>query len=449
MSKLKKSIVSLYSGKKILILGMGKEGRSSLEFLKELLPEQKISIMDLSDKVEVPDGNNQHVTLLFGEETYLKNLKTFDVIFKTPSISLNDQALKEYRDQGGVITSQLNEFLRVYAAQTIGVTGTKGKSTTTAFIHHVLHLAGKNIVMAGNIGIPPFEVDELWSDESLVVMEMSSYQLETVTFSPHWAIWLNIFSEHLNFHGSLDRYVKAKGNITTYQSPEDYFIFNSTSREIENISLKSLAVKLPFQPLENEAELKEIVGSLLESKLSKIFLLDDLPAVLQLMKLLLIDIHVVIEALQTFKPLPHRLEKITTKSGVIFVDDTLATIPEATVAAIHAFPTIRVILLGGFDRGIGYDLVVDEVMKKKIPIIIFFKPSGEKMHQILQAKYPESEWPKIFFVDSMEEAVKLAYANTKAQDIVLLSPASPSFGQYKDYQDKAAQFRSWILECDH
>ncbi len=431
MNKLLNSLQQLYSNKQILILGLGKEGISTQKTLAALFPNQKIATMDKSNSTD-----------------YLQNLGQYQVIFKTPSLPIDDPALIDFQKNGGVITSQLNEFLRVYKNQTVGVTGTKGKSTTTTFIYQLLLESGKNAVIAGNMGIPPFETSDQIEENTLIAVEMSSYQLQSVEFSPHWAVWLNVFQEHLNFHGNLDNYTLAKAKITLHQSEEDIFIFNEADQIISKFATSSKAIKYSFKPAHSMEDFPLRLSETNTTQLSQVFLTNDLPAVLQLSKVMKIDEATILNTIKNFKSLPHRLEKISSPSGRVFIDDTLATIPEAAAAAIDAFPNVQVMLLGGFDRGIEYELIVEKIVQSKIPVLIFFKPSGEKMLKLLNQKTSDQYFPKTFLVDSMQEAVQLSIEHSQHGDVILLSPASPSFGQFKDYQDKSDQFRHWILELD-
>jgi len=449
MTKLQHSLQLQYVNKKILILGMGKEGMSTLNMLTSVFPTQKMTIMDIDESLTFPMIDPNRIQIVKGKERFLTEIDQFDVIFKTPSITIHLPQLQSYLNSGGKITSQLNEFLRVYHSQTIGVTGTKGKSTTAAFIYQLLQQANKRTLLAGNMGIPPFEVERQIEDDTVVTLEMSSFQLQAVEFSPHWAIWLNIFPEHLNYHHSFELYAESKAKITRHQKSDDVIIFNQNDPLIRSYGQKSIALQHPFISLNSLSDLEKMTGKKIQTELSDVFITQDLPAVLQLAKVLLIGPTEVVQTLTTFKPLPHRLEKITTQSGVIFIDDTLATIPEAAVAAINSFTAVNVILLGGFDRGIDYSRIVAEVIKKKIPTVIFFRPSGEKMKKILEENYPTDQQPQTFLVGTMEEAVKISYQHCAKGDIALLSPASPSFGQFKDYQDKASQFRFWISALDH
>ncbi len=445
MSRLRNHLSQKYQDAKILILGWGREGQSSYAMLRQCCPEAQVQVSDQSEKLLAEWQDQHHQTLDIAP--YLKDLSSFDVIFKTPGIPTGLPELQSYRENGGKLTCQLNEFLTIYRQQTIGVTGTKGKSTTASLITHICRKSAQSVVFAGNIGTPVFEIDKDLSPGTLIVVEMSSYQLETVTVSPHIAVWLNIFPEHLNYHQNLGNYIHAKANITQFQTAEDVFIYNQDVEEITRIAKQSRAQLQPFsyrQKLVYPKEARAVLDSLTEVTLPPtIKKWNLLPAILAATTVGL-SAEQIIKSLPSFQTLSHRLETVGVYRDITWIDDLLATIPEATIAALEALPRVDVLLLGGYDRGISFDKIVDICIEKKVPAIGFFKPSGQTMYELLQQKYPKEEWPVMKIVENMEEAVRFGYQHAKPGGTVLLSPSSPSFGQFRDYRDKSAQFHSWI-----
>jgi len=429
-SLLQKSLLEQFGQKQVLILGMGREGESTYGLLRRIFPDKQLGISDKDSSVSEKYGQDVRVKV----EPYLQNLSSYDVIFKTPAISIHEPALQEFLSQNREVTSQLNEFLRVYRKSVVGVTGTKGKSTTAALIHQILVTAGRPAILAGNIGTPVFESDSQLKPETIPVIEMSSYQLESVMFSPHLAVFLNIFPEHLNYHGSFENYLQAKGNITRWQNSDDVLIYNAEVPELQPIWANSTAQKQAFSPA-NLVSAEPVASAIIQKY--------NLPPAALVAKHFKIDESIIQQALSTFKPLPHRLEQVGIFDTRVFVDDTLATIPEASCIALDTLERVDVILLGGYDRGLDFTKIVDKVIEKRVPTVIFFKPSGEKMFGIMKKNYSENELPTILFANTMEEAVNMSYQHCPASGTVLLSPASPSFGQFKDYEDKAAQFAYW------
>jgi UDP-N-acetylmuramoyl-L-alanine---L-glutamate ligase len=442
MTQLTDRLQQLYNHKKILILGWGREGQSTYQLLKTTCPDAELFV---SDATRPTDENISVVP-------YLDELSRFDIIFKTPGIPVSLPELQTYLHHGGHITSQLNEFLHVYRHQVIGVTGTKGKSTTTSLIAHIFEAAGKNVLFAGNIGTPVFDIDSEITPDTILTIEMSSYQLETVTASPHIAVLLNFFPEHLNYHNTLEHYFTAKTAITRFQTAADYFLYNQDIPRAEIFPTATLAQIKTFSDKENlsyPTEIQNILSNLSDIQLPEtIKRWNILPALLAVHaydpKLLQNDN--ILASLASFQPLPHRLQTVSNAGGITWIDDTLATIPEATIAALETLPRVDTLLLGGYDRGIEFTKIVEAVMTHKIPAIAFFKPSGQKMYDALMADFPSAQKPMMKVVDTMEEAVRFASTHTPKGGVVLLSPSSPSFGQFRDYRDKAAQFQHWITQ---
>src|SRR5579859_801534 len=425
-----------YNNHKILILGFGREGQSTLYMLRQAFPTLDIFVSD-QNPLQLGKVNDRH---LLSHIKYLEDLEQYDVIFKTPGISLWENGLQKYVQGGGRITSQLNEFLDVFHHQTIGITGTKGKSTTSALVYHLLKTANLPTLFTGNIGIPVFESIQEIQPKTQVVVEMSSYQLELITQSPHIAVLLDIFPEHLNHHRSFENYLAAKARITQFQNKDDVLIYNKDFPELQWLASRSQANKVPFSLGELPAELKpDTYPNLNQVIRTKILL----PAFL-IGQTLGLSTDQMQKAFETFAALPHRLENIGTYNDVTFIDDTLATIPEAASVAIDALPRVDVIILGGFDRGLQYEPIAKKVIEKRIPTILLFRPSGEKIAEHFHQLKPASYMPNMQFVENMEEAVRLSYQHAPKGGVVLLSPASPSFGQFRDYEDKAQQFDVWV-----
>jgi UDP-N-acetylmuramoylalanine--D-glutamate ligase len=439
MNELIASLQQQYKNKKILILGFGREGKSTYLVLRKAFPKAELTVFD-EQPVDLTSFSD---SALFFEKEGFQKISQYDLIFKSPGIPIRKAELQIFLKEGKTVTSQLNEFLAVYKDRVIGVTGTKGKSTTSALIHHILNKSGRNALLAGNIGVPVFDIIEQIEPDQEIVVEMSSYQLETVKFSPHIAVWLNLFPEHLNYHGDFSQYQKAKRNITHWQDSTDFLIYNADSPEVLAAITDSKAQKRSFSPSQQQ----EFLFS--QPSIAQLPIVirknNVLPAIL-VAEVVGVEKNEALQTLETFSPLPHRLEEIGTYRGVRFIDDTLATIPEATCEAIDASPRVDVILLGGYDRGIDFTKVVDKVIEKKIPVVLFFNPSGRKMHQIMIEKYTQEEMPRVYFVEDMKDAVEKAFLESHPGGIVLLSPASPSFGQFKNYEDKSADFVKWVKE---
>ena len=439
---------------KILILGFGREGRDTFLFLRKLFPNKVLGIADRDKNIKNQKSKIKKAKWHLGEN-YLKALKNYDVVIKSPGIPfkiLPKSALKK-------IITQTEIFLENCPGKIIGITGTKGKSTTTSLIYKILKDGGIKAHLVGNIGKPvlnlfpsPTKWDEGRDEAKLqrpfsatqkdsnppatlppkgrapvYVYELSSHQLYNLKKSPRIAVFLNIYPEHLDYYRNFKEYVRAKANITRYQTKDDYLIFNSGDKLVKEIAKKSKAKKIPIKGEYydlNRASARAV---------GKIFKIPS---------------KIIEKAIREFKPLPHRLELVGTFKGITFYNDALSTIPETAILAMEALgKRVQTIFLGGFDRKIDFKKLAKSVLENKnIKNVILFPTTGEKIWKALRLASPAQgkKLPKHFFVDNMPEAVKLAYQNTQKGKICLLSCASTSFSIFRDYKEKGNLFKKYV-----
>ena len=401
--------------KKVLILGIGREGLDTLKYLKEVFPKKIFAIADQKEELNSKTKKAIEGMDVFLGKDYLKNVKDFDVIIKSPGIPFF-----KYKDK---LTSQTELFFDNCPGKIIGVTGTKGKSTVASLIHSIL----KGSYLVGNIETPSLSFLSKAKKDDIFVYELSSHQLMNLKKSPHIAVFLNIYPEHLDYYKNFEEYFSAKKNIYKYQSESDYLIFNP---EIEPRT-KAKKIKIDVndfaQFLKNNQHFLEITH------------IDNLIAVLNVAKLFNVPEKDIIKSLNKYKRLPHRLEFVGEFKGIRFYDDSIATIPEAVVYALDSLgDDVETIILGGLDRGIKYDKLVKRIKKSNIKTIIAFPDSGEKIVRNIRSR--------IYKVDNMKDAVDLAYKHTSKGKICLMSPASPSFNLFKDYKERGDLFKKYINE---
>jgi len=402
--------------KKILIFGFGREGQDTFKFLRKLFPRKRIGIADRSDEIKKPDRN----TVLHLGKNYLKALEKYDAVIKSPGIPFKILP----RSAAKKIITQTEIFFNNCQGQIVGVTGTKGKSTTAALIYRILKDGKVKTYLAGNIGKPVLNL--LFSDKpkNVYVYELSSHQLYNLRKSPHVAVFLNVYPEHLDYYKSFREYANAKANICRWQTEDDYLIYNSQDKIVKNIAKKSKAKKI------------QIKGEYYE--------LDE-AAARAAARIFKIPGRTIDKSVKRFRHLPHRLELVGTFRGITFYNDALATIPEATISAINRLgDKAETIILGGFDRNIDFKKLAERVLSSKIKTMIFFPTTGEKIWRTIvrQNNKGKREFNR-FFVNSMEEAIKLAYQYTGKGKICLLSTASASFGIFKDYKEKGDLFKKY------
>ncbi len=453
---------SYLEGKNILILGLGREGLSTYHFIRRILPNTPIS---LADKKQLRDLNyeyikiskdDKHTNFILGPN-YLNLLNKYDVVIKAPGIPNKLKEVKKAKKNGVEFTSQTKIFFDECVGIIIGVTGTKGKSTTTSLIHHILKSAAKKAVLLGNIGKPPLDYLEEDSRFTYFVFEMSSHQLSDLNKSPHVAVLLNVFREHLDYYESFKEYFEAKKNITRFQKKGDFLIINFDSIILHEVLKDTKAKILSFSLNEktdvyinNDVFFINSEGTtevLLATKDIKLIgghnLYNVMAAALSALSLG-IDLALIRKAIVSFKPLSVRLEKVGKYKGITFILDALATIPEATIAALNAYKgQVGTLICGGFDRGQNFKELAKEIISQKVDNLVLFPTTGEKIWKEIE-KFQNIKKPNHIFVLDMATAVKTSYDKTPKGKICLLSAASSSFSLFKNYEEESELFRKYV-----
>jgi len=440
--------------KTILILGLGREGASSLRFLKKLFPNKTIGLADQLE-FEKLNRNLQKLIKLGNVEAflgpdYLKAIKKYEVIIKTPGIAV--EKIKPYLQKNHILTSQTDIFLENYRDQVIGITGTKGKSTTSTLIYKILKEGKKPVELIGNIGKPPLDFFKKGKRKCLFVFELSSHQLQGLKISPKIAVFLNIYKEHLDYYKNFQEYFSAKKNVTRWQTEKDIFIFNYEIEALRNLASKTKAKAIPFGFHNKKGCYIKNNWIIFEGR--KILPIKEIPlkgkhnllnvmAAVAVSYLLKVSPKIIRKTIKKFQPLEHRLEFVGRFRGVSYYNDSLATIPEATIEALDTLQKIETLILGGYERKQDFTELIKMIIEKKIPNLILFPETGKRIYKEIQKIAKRKNKPKCFFVNDMEEAVKMALQVTK-KGICLLSPASASFGLFKDYKDRGDQFKKYL-----
>ena len=433
-----RKIIEYIENKNIAILGFGREGKSSYNLIRKYLPEKKITILD-QNKDAIKELGDSNLELIY--DKYLDKLNDFDLVIKTPGISLIN---KEYTTE---ITSQFDLLLRFTDVKLIGVTGTKGKSTTSSLIYEVIKNQIDNTFYVGNIGIPVFDYIEEFNDESYVIAEMSAHQLNDLHNSPYIGIILNLFPEHLDYFYTLENYYNAKLKIFKYQNDNDYALYYDKNEELNNLvssmNIKSNKIVINEDIIVNDEVIfddKVIYDFKKGQKLEGLFNKIDITFVLKIATILNLNLKKVENVIRNFETLPHRMECIGTYKEISFYDDTLATIPDATMNSVKALNNVDTLIIGGLDRGIGYDNFVKMLAKSDISNIICQPETGLYIYEkLFELKLDKN----IFYIETMDEAVKKAYEVTEKGKSCLLSPSAPSYNIYKNYEEKSKDY----IEC--
>jgi UDP-N-acetylmuramoyl-L-alanine---L-glutamate ligase len=417
--------------KNIVIWGVGREGKAAAEYVRRQLPEQTFTFVD-------EDPNADMTFLATGDRAVRDKaqietaLDGADVIIKSPGVSLYHPLLN-----GKKSTSILNLWLaEPHEAQTICVTGTKGKSTTAALLAHTLKALGKKAALLGNIGVP---ITEFFAEEKgFAIIEVSSYQAAGLTETCDIGVVTSLYPEHLDWHGSLKTYYHDKLNLLAHSKMK---IVNAealkTAKEYD-LSLKDAVFfnnRFGFHVKGGQVfDKDELIGLPRNAHLARAHNLVNICAALEVLRQLGIKPKNALPIMETFSGLPHRQQELGEKNGVLFVDDSISTTPQSAIAAMDVYAGRPVtILVGGFDRGIDYVPLVDYVRKKNINAIICMGESGQRIFEQLKT-------PSAFLCGSLQEAFSLAQKKTPKGGVVLLSPASPSYGMFKNFEERGKAF---------
>jgi len=390
-----------FDNKKICIWGYGREGKSSEEFLKRFASPACIDIYE---------GKREGI-----DESF------YDLIIKSPGIVMEEDNPK--------YTSQTQIFLEKYRDQVIGITGTKGKSTTSSMLFSVLgKCSNRPVLLLGNIGQPCLDYFDSMTEDTIVVYEMSCHQLCHNTVSPHIGVFLNLFEEHLDYYKTVEKYFTAKSHVATYQTEGDFFYKGSNVPDIktkaathiidpENISHYDLLINGEHNQFN-----AEFVYRIATERFN-------------------CDSSAVREAIAAFEGLSHRLQLVKTVNGLRFFDDSISTIPEAAISAALSIEDAKTLLIGGMDRGIDYSKLADFIREHAEFQYICMYESGKRIYGMDGV----ANLPYTYLVDDLSEAVKKAYDIT-AVGSVILSPAAASYGYFKNFEERGDVFQALINE---
>lgn len=445
-----KKLLDYLENKKILILGFGKEGESSYKFLRKFFPEKQLFIADkninLLNNIELAEDISVELSL---GENYLNGIEEYELILKTPGISFKDIDISKFEAK---ITSQLQLFLEFVDVYSIGVTGTKGKSTTSSLIYKVLSDQNKDAFLIGNIGEPIFNQIEEFSKDSIAVIEISSHALEYIKKSTNIGIILDIFEEHLDHYKSLKKYIEAKFNLAKYQNASDFLIYNYDNELMNeynyNYKENDYAISIKDIPntknrvffkdgfiYYNDQKLMNINESM---NLKGIHNINNIMFVLGVCNILNLDFEIAVNSIKSFIPLEHRMEFVANISGVDYYNDSIATIPQATINAVNALKNVTTLIVGGKDRGVDLSELIIFLSESNIENIICLPKTGEFIVEGLK-----STNKNVFFELELKDAVSIAKKVTK-NGVCLLSPAASSYGYFKNFEERGRLFKEYV-----
>ena len=422
-------ILEHFRDKNILIWGYGREGKSTEDFFKKHPVAASVSVSE--KKPEEID------------------LSGFDYVFKSPGIRLSHPILEQFEEgELSKITSQTALFIEAFRERVVGITGTKGKSTTTSLLYHVLKTCYKpGAFLVGNIGVPCLDYfDEMAESDAIAVFELSCHQLAYTTVSPHISIFLNLYEDHLDFYGDRATYFRAKRHITDFQTESDYLYVGTDvpklghADESEDDTVSESDQKKPGpQIIKVEDRYEDDAMNLLgeHNKYNASFVAHVATERFGL------DKNAVKKAIEEFPGLPHRLQFVDTINGVRYYDDSISTIPEATIQAVESVPGCATVLVGGMDREIDYTPLVRFVPEHPEVMFIFMYASGKRVYdEIIRAIRQKLD--NMVYVQNLTAAVEKAKQVTPKDKACVLSPAAASYGYFKNFEERGDRFAELV-----
>ncbi|GBG93948.1 UDP-N-acetylmuramoylalanine--D-glutamate ligase [Ligilactobacillus salitolerans] len=441
--------VTDYAGQKILVLGLGKSGVNAARLLNRL--GAKVTINDLkkpADEQLVGELSSLGIQVVTGSHP-LDLLEGCTLLVKNPGIPYSNPLVKRALALNLAVITEPELAYEVSEAPMIGVTGTNGKTTTTTLISLMLKALPKfqKVYKAGNIGIPVSLIAQKASNDDVIVTELSSFQLNGVTrLHPHIAVLTNIYEAHTDFHGTHERYIQAKMNITKNQTADDYFVVNWDNHEARKASANSQATIVPFSPadtIEQGAYLRqgklyfqgEMIIAADEIKIPGEHNVENALAALTVAKLLGQSNEHIAAVLRTFSGVKHRTQYLTTYKERIFYNDSKATNIEATEKALEGFTQPVILLAGGLDRHLSFEPLIP-ALKKHVKAVLVFGETAEQFAQTAK----KAGVKEIIHTKDAVTAVPLAYEKSAPGDVILLSPACASWDQWPTFEVRGDKY---------
>ncbi|MBQ8748690.1 MAG: UDP-N-acetylmuramoyl-L-alanine--D-glutamate ligase [Oscillospiraceae bacterium] len=452
MVSLLESYFTSLQGKRIAVLGLGVSNRPLVRLMLrygcavtgcDKTPYEKL-------EAEVLELERLGCRLQTGEN-YLENLVA-DLVFRTPGMHPNNPALEALRSAGATVTSEMEVFFELCPCTILAVTGSDGKTTTTTLISEILKAAGKTVWLGGNIGTPLLPLLDEMKVTDFAVVELSSFQLMDMRRSPHVAVVTNLAPNHLDVHKDMDEYVEAKKNLFRYQMADDVLVLNADNaitaaftgngatayfsrKQKTNVYLDGNTIYRGETPLLDAEEIAIPGVHNIENYMAAILAVEGL-----------VDDETIRKVAREFGGVEHRIELVRVKNGVKFYNDSIASSPSRTIAGLNSFNEKVLLIAGGYDKHIPYDVLGPVICQKVKKLYL----NGATANQIRQAVENAPEYtpgnPEIIDCGDFTTAVHKAAADAEWGDIVLMSPASAAFDQFKNFMVRGDYFKKLIKE---
>lgn len=457
MSALTNYFKSLSGGKRIAVIGAGVSNTPLIILLRNAgLP---VTVHDRKTAQELKDRYNElaalGVSFVLGED-YLDYLSE-DIIFRTPGLSPNHMALREVTARGGVVTSEMELFLSVCPCKVIGITGSDGKTTTTTLVYEFLKKSGYNCYLGGNIGKSLLPDVENMKENDIAVVELSSFQLMEMKKSPQIAAITNLSPNHLDYHTDFDEYINAKCEIYKNQNDGERLVINiddeitKTLNFGENLNILSCS---KIEKPQNGVYLNDNNIYISENGISrKLMSKDEIKIIGEHNVSNIIMATAIVQGYckdddiryvaQNFCGVEHRIEFVREHKGVKYYNDSIASSPTRTIAGIKSFNQKIILIAGGYDKQIPYDILGEPICKYVSKLILTGDTAQKIRDSVENTKYEQK--PQIFFEENLESSVKKAYEIAKEGDIVIMSPASASFDCFENFMERGKAFKDFVI----
>lgn len=448
----------IFRNQKVAVLGFEINGFDSVEFL--LKQKAQITVYDKKNNtdIDLKGYDKKGVKFILGPDYLKDGLTNYTYVFRSPAVYPYLPEIVESQNKGVIVTSPLKVFFDLCPGTIIGVTGTKGKGTTSTLIYEMLRATGMDTFLAGNIGKPVLGLLPYLTKKSVVVLELSSFQLMDLTKSPHIAVVLNITTDHMDWHKNRKEYVEAKTQIARHQGKKDFAVLNFDYKDSKSFEKLTKAHKLYF------SRTKVVEGCYVKNRSIILDIGDNKIVIGETGKLLLrgehnwenvcasclgaylagASIDSIKQTVFSFKGLEHRLELVGTVKGINFYNDSFSTNPQTTIAAIKSFSEPMTLILGGSDKGLNYDelgMVISNTKNINAVVLIGFISDIIKK-SLLKYNF-NGNLIELGSLD-IKEVISKCIEYTPYGGVVVLSPATASFDMFKDYKDRGNQFKEAV-----
>ena len=451
--------------KRLAVVGLGVSNIPLIQYL--INQGAKVTVCDRQEPVELESRLAQIAGLPVSFKLgagYLDDLVGYDTVFLSPGVPKDLPQIKELREQGVTFSSEMQVFFELCLAPIVGITGSSGKTTTTTLIGEIMaQVEGRETFVGGNIGNSLLSEIRSIRPRDLVVLELSSFQLELLPYSPRYALITNITPNHLDVHKSMENYIDAKRHVYSFQSPNDSVVLN-----YDNATTRAFAKECPGKVYFFSRLVEPERGVFLRNGMITVrdigFAQGREEALCSIGAVRLLGVHnwenvlaavavsalcgatpaAIVQTIATFEGVPHRLELVEEINGVRYYNDSIATSPARAIAGIRAFNDPIVLIAGGYDKQLLFDSLAKTIIDSEVKAVVLAGVTADKIEEAILEEQGSSSGPEIYRAESFEGAVLKAAELGKPGDVVLMSPACASYDMFRNFEERGARYREIV-----